>query len=104
VDLGDDGRLAPELETTIYRVVQEALTNAGRHADASTVDVRVWRQDEVVLVRVADDGRGVDPERLAEGFGLTGMRERVALAGGELELEPADPGACVSARLPVTPP
>jgi signal transduction histidine kinase len=86
-------RLAPETESTIYRVVQEALTNVAKHADAERVQVAVERSNGHVQVTVRDDGRGFDPEGRGGGLGLVGMRERVELAGGRLEIEsqPAGP-------------
>ena len=74
-------RLTPELETAIYRVVQEALTNVVKHADAEHAEVTVLEQGDCVLVTVVDDGVGFDQEASHTGFGLTGMRERVNLGG-----------------------
>jgi signal transduction histidine kinase len=83
-DLGD--RLEPELESTLYRLVQEALNNVVKHAAASRVDVAVGRRDGEVHVTVRDDGRGFEPAERRNGFGLMGMEERVELAGGRLEV------------------
>jgi signal transduction histidine kinase len=93
---GDDRarRLDPELESTIYRVVQEALTNVGRHAHATKAIVNISEHDGVVRASVTDDGRGLIEESqlgprgdgLEGGFGTSGMRERAELVGGELEL------------------
>lgn len=95
-------RLAPELEATLYRIVQEALNNAVRHAGASRVELRVTERDSTIAVTVADDGRGFDPGAVKRGFGLVGMRERVSLANGALEID-SEPGAGsrISAQLPV---
>lgn len=93
-------RLAPELEITIYRLVQEAMTNAAKHAEASRVDVTVAAHDGRVNIRVADDGKGFDSSQTSHGFGLTGMRERVAMAGGELELVSSPGGTTVAVVLP----
>jgi signal transduction histidine kinase len=91
---GSSARLAPETESTIYRVVQEALTNVSKHANAECVHVAVERSDGTVHVTVRDDGCGFDPaaER-SSGLGLIGMRERVELAGGRLDIDsrPAGP-------------
>jgi signal transduction histidine kinase len=98
----DEARLSPELETTVYRLVQEALTNVVKHADAHGVSVRVREADGWLDVRVADDGRGRQRGSGGGGFGLVGMRERVELAGGELHVEDGEPsGTVVRARLPV---
>jgi signal transduction histidine kinase len=103
VELPDDRRLTPELETTVYRVVQESLTNVVKHARASSIDIAVRCADEAVDVSVADDGIGFEAEAVAgNGFGLAGMRERVELAGGELSVLPgAGAGTVIRARLPL---
>jgi len=93
-------RLSPELETVVYRVVQEALNNVAKHARASVVNVEVGVADERLRVGVVDDGVGVSDEPTG-GFGLVGMRERVALAGGELDVVGGEPGTVVRATLPV---
>jgi signal transduction histidine kinase len=95
------GRLDPELETTVYRLVQEALTNIAKHAGAQLVGVDVALDYDIVRLEVSDDGRGFDPEARVEGFGLVGMQERVALAGGHLEIESAPGRTVVRATLPV---
>lgn len=99
---GAPSRLSPDLETGVYRIVQEALTNAGKHGAATHVDVAVRENDGQVSVRVRDDGRGFDPAAATTGFGLAGIRERVELLHGELSLTSAPgQGATVSATLPV---
>jgi signal transduction histidine kinase len=99
---GDEGtrRLDAELESTIYRIMQEALTNVSRHAHATHAVVRVLERDGVVLASVTDDGQGLpQAERLGPrgdglegGFGMSGMRERAELVGGELDFGPAAGG------------
>jgi len=85
-------RLDPEIETLAFRVVQEGLTNAMKHSGAPGASVRVERRDGALRLRVADQGRGLDPARVlrgsesAVGFGLRGMRDRVELAAGRFEL------------------
>ena len=93
-------RLVPDLEVTIYRLVQEALTNIVKHSKASQVDVTVSASDGRVVVRVTDNGHGFDASKVGAGFGLVGMRERVSLAGGELELKPSPSGTTVASVLP----
>jgi signal transduction histidine kinase len=97
-----DERLDPELESAIYRVIQEALTNVAKHARAERVELVVRRQDDEIDLLVRDDGVGFDPARRHAGFGLLGMRERITLADGELEIasEPGS-GAEIRARVPV---
>jgi signal transduction histidine kinase len=103
VDIPHEERLAPELETTVYRIVQESLTNVAKHARAGAVDLSVRCEDHELQISVSDDGTGFDPEGALEGgFGLTGMRERVELAGGELSVLPgSSAGTVVRARLPL---
>ena len=82
--------------------MQEALTNAVRHAGASRIRIDVTEHDGCVEVAVTDDGHGFDPETTdGGGFGLTGMRERVELADGELDIDSGPSGTTVRARLPV---
>jgi two-component system sensor histidine kinase UhpB len=95
--------LPPDVELAVYRIAQEALTNAMRHADASDVTLSLaWADDELVL-SVSDNGRGL-PSDLIEGGGLTGMRERALLIGAQLDVE-STPGAGVrvTLRLPFKP-
>jgi signal transduction histidine kinase len=105
VDVGDgdgeSGRLEPELETVVYRLVQEAVTNAVRHAGATHVLVSVVRDGDELAIAVADDGRGFDPGAPAGGYGLAGMRERAALVDGTVSIESSGQGTTVRARLPV---
>jgi signal transduction histidine kinase len=102
MQLPEDRRLDPEVETTVYRVAQESLTNVVKHARATSVDLAVRCHDDQIEVFVADDGVGFDVETSAtDGFGLAGMRERVELARGELEvLRGPDGGTVIRARLP----
>jgi signal transduction histidine kinase len=93
--------LSAELETTIYRLVQEALTNVVKHAQATQVAVNVTLSETAVSVEIRDDGRGFDPAARTNGFGLSGMRERVYLAGGSLEMTSDAKGTRVRARVPV---
>lgn len=93
--------LTSQLETTIYRVIQEALTNVVKHAHAKQVHVGIQASDGEVLVEILDDGRGFDTDARADGFGLEGIRERVYLAGGSLELRSGEEGTLVRALLPV---
>jgi signal transduction histidine kinase len=99
-DAGGSG-LAPELETTIYRLVQEALTNVVKHAHAGTVHVTVQGDGEHVTVEVRDDGVGFDSEAPTVGFGLAGIRERIYLAGGTFELTSSTEGTVLRAQVAV---
>jgi signal transduction histidine kinase len=97
---GQEPRLEPELEATIYRLVQEGLTNVVKHAHATRARVKVEDANGFVGITVEDDGHGFEGEGEG-GFGLVGMRERVALRGGEFELVsvPGD-GTRMDARVP----
>lgn len=99
---GDEQRrLVPELETIIYRIVQEALTNVVKHAGARRAEVSVTEADGMLDVAVSDDGSGFDADGAHPGFGLAGMQERAAQAGGRLSLESNDSGTVLRTRLPV---
>ena len=86
-------RLSPEMETVLYRVIQEALTNVARHAEAENCRVTLRRKDDMLQGIIEDDGKGFDPQQVmmseekGRGLGLHGMKERIELVGGSLELE-----------------
>jgi signal transduction histidine kinase len=94
-------RLPPEVETTVYRVAQEALTNVAKHAAAKTARLTLALDPGSVTVEVSDDGAGFDPDEATAGFGVMGMRERVELAGGRLEIGRRDGWTVVRAEVPV---
>ncbi|HJZ26199.1 MAG TPA: ATP-binding protein, partial [Streptosporangiaceae bacterium] len=87
-----DLRMAGHVETAVYRTAQEALQNVAKHAAAQSVRIRLSRHAERVLLEVSDDGAGFDPAQVNGGYGLRGMRARVAEAGGTLTVRSA-PGA-----------
>ncbi|MFK4506298.1 histidine kinase [Bradyrhizobium daqingense] len=102
---GDLTDISGPAATTAYRVAQECLTNALRHGSAREISLRIERRagdDDALLIRIEDDGGG-DAERVAQsaGFGLTGIRERVAAAGGSLSILPAKRGLSVAATIPL---
>lgn len=99
-----ESRHDPDMETALYRIVQEATTNAVRHAGSRRVTIELTEDEEALYVRVSDDGRGFDPRSETAGFGLAGMRERVALLHGELEIASSSTGTTVTAALPVREP
>ena len=99
---GSPRRLASEVETAAYRIVQESLSNAARHAGASRVVVEVAQRNGSLGVRVRDDGGGFDPDDQTSGFGLRGMHERVALLAGRLDIASRPGGGTeVVARMPL---
>jgi signal transduction histidine kinase len=98
-------RLDPDLEATIYRLVQEAANNAIKHADPGRISITVSLSDGSLEVIVVDNGSGFSVDSAERSFGLVGMQERVSLAGGKLRIESAPGrGTEVHAQLPLTPP
>ncbi len=97
-------RLSLDRETHIFRIVQEALTNVARHADATSVEIELTQREGMLVLRIADNGKGISEAELGTGrsVGMTGMRERAHLCGGELTVFCA-PGAgtIIVARIPV---
>lgn len=99
-------RLPPALETALYRVVQEALTNVARHAQANQVQVRLQRQEAMIMICIEDDGQGFDVAKViaskaaVKGMGLLGMRERITLLGGRLDIQ-SQPGQGTRLRVEV---
>ncbi|MGI9658634.1 MAG: GAF domain-containing sensor histidine kinase, partial [Gaiellaceae bacterium] len=96
-------RMQPDVESALYRMVQEALTNVMKHAGATRASVQVSRRGDEVVAVVEDDGIGFDGGvENANGFGLVAMRERLSLLGGDLEVETAkDRGTTVRASVPL---
>ncbi|HXM24351.1 MAG TPA: response regulator [Terriglobales bacterium] len=105
VQPADFPRLTPDLETAIFRVIQEALTNVFRHSQANKAWITLSQQEDQVMVKVGDDGRGVNRE-IEEmrpgslGIGLAGMRERAKEFGGNLRVTNANPGTLVEIVIP----
>jgi len=101
----DFPRLAPEVETAVFRIVQEALTNVFRHAEAHKVWITLHQQNGSIVVSVLDDGKGID-ERTAElrpdkvGVGIGGMKQRAREFGGELRLSSVSPGTLLELMIP----
>jgi PAS domain S-box-containing protein len=99
-------RLSADVETAVFRIVQEALTNVFRHAEASKVSITLAQKEESIVVAVRDDGKGVD-KRIAElqpdsvGVGIGGMKQRAKEFGGELRLTNAHPGTLVELMIPL---
>jgi signal transduction histidine kinase len=97
-----EGRLPSETETVLYRVVQEALTNIVKHAQAEHVSLVLQRKPGKVTAVIEDDGRGFSTDEERDGgLGLVGMRERVALVGGRVEIESSSAGTTIVVEVPV---
>jgi len=100
-------RLRGEIETAIFRVIQEALTNVVRHAKTESARVEIDKQPEIVVVRVRDYGQGLPVEvdgalsPKSMGVGISGMRERIRQFGGELRVSRSEPGTMVEAKIPL---
>jgi two-component system NarL family sensor kinase len=101
-------RLSNEIETTIFRIVQEGLTNVYRHAESASARVEIEKQGDIVFVRVRDYGKGLptnilngDLKSHSLGVGLGGMRERVRQFDGELRISREEPGTKIEARIPL---
>jgi signal transduction histidine kinase len=94
--------VATEVETAVYRITQEALSNARRHGGATSVRIRVIESESTIETSISDNGRGFDPTGRSSGFGLIGMRERAEILGGRLEVTSSSAqGTSVRAVLPV---
>ena len=93
-------RLEPEIEGTLYRLVQEGLSNVVKHASAERVTVRLLEDGEFATMELSDDGSGFDPKKHSEGFGLLGMQERTDLVGGTISID-SSPGAGTTVRASV---
>ncbi len=106
----DLGRLDRDIETALFRVVQEALTNVHRHSSASEVDIRLLVDAKHIQLDVSDNGKGIPKDRLQRvlesgsgtGVGLAGMRERVRDLGGSMEIESDDAGTTIIISVPLT--
>lgn len=104
----DFGRLPRDVETAIFRLVQECLTNIHRHSGSATATIHLQHDGDEVVVSVEDNGEGIPTEKLDEmtlpgtaGVGLTGMRERVRQLGGTLAIESDNNGTKIATRIPV---
>ncbi len=94
-------RLAPDMETALFRITQEALTNVANHADAAQVDISLGLCDRMLYLRIHDDGCGFDPTATSGGLGLLGIRERVGMLGGEFAVtSSAGHGATLLVKVP----
>ena len=101
------GRLPADLELTIFRIVQEGLTNIHRHSGSKTATIRLSRSADSVLLKIEDHGKGISPEKLAAlraqrtGVGITGMRERVRHLNGVMDILSNGTGATISVTFPI---
>ncbi len=98
---GEGFSLSDEKEQSLFRVVQEALSNVARHSGAQNVHVVLNAQGGQVIMTVSDDGRGFDPDKATGGYGLKSMRERVEALGGTLEIRSGGNGTQITASMPM---
>jgi signal transduction histidine kinase len=102
-----DHRLPPETELNLFRIVQEAINNAEKHAHANTIHLRMAFQDGTIILKIQDDGRGFDvkaapvDKKKGHGIGLTNMRDRIASLGGTCEVSSSPlEGTAITVRVP----
>ena len=101
---GDFSGLPTDVQLVVYRVAQEAMSNAAQHSGAERVDVKLARQGDRVELTVADDGSGFTFDQAARGLGIAGMRERALLVGGDMQVESRlDSGTRVRLTVPLEP-
>ena len=105
--IADVGRLPSDVETALFRVVQEGLANIGRHSGSTTAIIKLERQDDHIILQITDHGRGMSKLALSDaegtvslGVGIPGMRQRLRQFGGTLEIESNERGTVVTAKVP----
>ena len=103
------GRLPADVETALFRIVQESLTNIRRHSGSSSAEIRLERKEDQVVLQIRDQGRGMPAPAQTEtsgeeslGVGIAGMRQRIRQFGGILEIDSSDQGMAVNVRVPVS--
>lgn len=102
--------MGSEIETALFRIVQESLTNIRRHSGSETAGIRLWRDDDDIFLEIQDHGKGIklidsiDPidETHLLGVGIPGMRQRLRQLGGRLDIVTSPSGTVVKAVIPVT--
>ena len=91
--IGFEEKLPPQIETAFYRIVQEALNNISKHAEASQVEISFEQRDSTIYASIIDNGKGFDldkvlhPESPERGFGIIGMQARISLLGGKIDIQ-----------------
>lgn len=96
--VGIEEKLPPQIETALYRIIQEALNNIAKHSGANRVEIRLEQRDSILSASITDNGKGFDldkvllPDSLQRGFGIIGMKERVSLLGGKIDIQ-SKPGS-----------
>jgi two-component system, sensor histidine kinase and response regulator len=96
--------ISASISKTIYRIVQEALTNISKYAEATQVQIQLATKDDFIYLRIADNGRGFDDRQQATGFGLQGMQERITALNGDFQLKTSPGSGCqIQIKLPASP-
>jgi len=96
--VGVEKKLPQQIETALYRIIQEALNNIAKHSGANRVEIHLEQRDSILTASITDNGRGFDvdklllPDSLERGFGIIGMKERVSLLGGKIDIQ-SKPGS-----------
>jgi signal transduction histidine kinase len=102
------GRLPAEVETALFRIVQENLTNIRRHSGSSSAEIRLEKDADQIILQIRDHGRGMPKPASTEaadaelGVGIAGMRQRIRQIGGVLKIDSSDEGMVVTAKVPIT--
>jgi signal transduction histidine kinase len=96
-----DGRVDPAIETHVFRIAQEALTNVGRHSGATRAELSLIRVNDRLRLVVSDNGRGISDTGRSGGVGLIGMRERMSTSGGRFDIISTKNGLTVKAETPI---
>jgi PAS domain S-box-containing protein len=94
-------RLPPDIETAVFRIIQEALTNVYRHSGSEDARIELNQEFDRVILRIRDFGKGVGPAASTAGVGISGMKERIKQLNGELRVTRAEPGTLVEANIPL---
>lgn len=111
MNIPDDlGRLSPEVETAIFRVVQQSLANIHRHSESRVAEIRIIEQPDRITVEICDEGRGIAADKLADfqsgrylfGVGIAGMRERMRDMQGQFDIRSGKTGTTITISLPIS--
>jgi len=109
-DIAEPGKaLSTELNTALFRIIQEGLANIHKHSQSKQAKLRLWGDEKTIILEISDDGKGIDPKRVQNrrggvgglGVGITGMRERVRQLGGKIEFLQANPGTLIRATFAI---
>lgn len=101
---GTDERFQPEIEITLYRIVQELFSNAIKHSGATKIELSLAKETDLLLMLFRDNGEGFDPEKIKEGFGLKNIHSRVQLINGSVQINASlQKGTEITVKIPYSP-